>query len=964
MENTIKKNLIFMQYFWYSKAHDSNDLRAEDEWTPYDIWINNFIEEKYLNNITSFDIEIGNELFTFDLIQNCAYLKAQPDRRRSIIRAFKNHKNRVVRKNRFSSLITKNKPFENDKDEYNHQKREKVCGLFGHLGSDNSFIFYPENNLFSSEICIPRLINNDLENHFYNKIRFNDYEEVMNFIKKEIRDESERLIMLDKSKEVDYTNLAEIYCKYLDEMEDFTFEEKIVFLYTLEGFLANSINDQLKDLESFNSKLFLYYILLQASISIVSKKYNKMHASNCTQNVDGQDYYVLYRGAIISENLILEEKELTDMNKAYKLYDEFLSTSYDETIAMSFISSDDLKQGEVAVKYKYLVKKEIADQIPNLMCFLEDISNHSNEKEVLLSSSTIFKIQNITKHGFFYEVTLIFLSNGYNDFDFIKYTSKTSTETLKVLVDAELEAESAKEIGEALNINSSIKHFSLYLANGQLPAEVAKALFEALKNNTSLKNIYLGYNKLGAEGIKAIVESLKKKTSIKNIDLRSNELGDEGAKAIADALKTYTTLEEMHLSDNQIGDKGAKAIGEALKTNTSLKNLDLTGNQLGAEGAIAIFEALKTNSTLEEINLANNQIGDKGAKAIGEALKTNTSLKIINLAGNNELNEGVKAIFETLMTNTSLKIIDLARNDLTEEVAKAIGEALKTNTSLKNINLAGNNELTDEGVKAIFEALKINTTLEEINLDNCELRDEAATAIAEALKTNCFLKEIHMNDNLIMAEGTNAISDAIRINTTFEVIHLGGNCLESEGAKAIAEALKTNSSLKNIDLYNNQLGDEGYKAISEALKINTTLKQIMLTYNQIGTEGAKAIAEALKANTSLENIYLADNQLGAEDAKFIAEALKTNSSLQLFDLSGNNLGDEGAEAIADAFKSNTSLKYICLFDNNIGDEKAEAIAAALKSNTTLKRCELNSSQLAIEVLNMLNDANNFRKIRY
>ena len=47
--------------------------------------------------------------------------------------------------------------------------------------------------------------------------------------------------------------------------------------------------------------------------------------------------------------------------------------------------------------YSLLIPKNEADINPNLMCFIEEISAHKREKEVLLSSSTIFKIQNIEK---------------------------------------------------------------------------------------------------------------------------------------------------------------------------------------------------------------------------------------------------------------------------------------------------------------------------------------------------------------------------------------------------------------------------------------------------------------------------------------------------------------------------------------------------------------------------------------
>jgi len=122
----------------------------------------------------------------------------------------------------------------------------------------------------------------------------------MNFIKEEIRNEAERCFTrmnknnkeqvnnetnnnktLQKSetnkadKVDDYIKQAEIYICKLDERRDLTFEEKMVFLYTLEGFIFYSINPVLSSGLTLNSMLFLYFIILQASISIVSEKYQK-----------------------------------------------------------------------------------------------------------------------------------------------------------------------------------------------------------------------------------------------------------------------------------------------------------------------------------------------------------------------------------------------------------------------------------------------------------------------------------------------------------------------------------------------------------------------------------------------------------------------------------------------------------------------------------------------------------------
>eukprot|EP00943_MAST-04B_sp_MAST-4B-sp1_P003124 g3124.t1 len=147
----------------------------------------------------------------------------------------------------------------------------------------------------------------------------------------------------------------------------------------------------------------------------------------------------------------------------------------------------------------------------------------------------------------------------------------------EVDINFKLDVAQVRLLAGVLKTNTSVKklHLGLGLGNCYIGDEGAKELAEALKVNTSLKEISLSSNNIGAEGgkelaeaLKELAEALKVNTSLEKIDLRNNTIGDEGAKYVAEALKVTTSLKEIYLWNNNIGDEGAKELAEALKVNT------------------------------------------------------------------------------------------------------------------------------------------------------------------------------------------------------------------------------------------------------------------------------------------------------------------------------------------------------------------------------------------------------------
>lgn len=339
-------------------------------------------------------------------------------------------------------------------------------------------------------------------------------------------------------------------------------EEKLIYLYTCEGFLIYSVNCILREGSMLHSNLHLYFTLLQASIAIAAKKYNPEFSTQAIKTFDQQNYYVLYRGAKISKKILLEDTSNLQNSGSgrFVVYNEFLSTTHKVHVAQSFLKFGELKDDQVRVFYTILIPKSDADRNPNLMCFIEEISAHKSEFEVLLSSSTIFQIKDIKQNQIkeirdddktytidHYNVTLMFVSNGFNKYDFIKYSTLKSIH----VGNNHIGPEGAKSISDSLKSNSGIKDLQMH--NGNIQDLGAKYISEALKINCSLEIICLAGNNIGPEGAKFLSDSLKINSTLKMIDMRYNIIGDKGAKYFSESLKSNITLEKLVLNSNDIG---------------------------------------------------------------------------------------------------------------------------------------------------------------------------------------------------------------------------------------------------------------------------------------------------------------------------------------------------------------------------------------------------------------------------
>jgi len=434
------------EFYWCWKANKNPfDDASQPEWEPYSNEVNQVIEENFLKKIPIFEIELGNQTYCINFNRRLQYLKTDSNRCRPIYRAKRKDIFQVIKTQGAEYLIENFTYNENEnlakkvqeKEEGKIQKRIKVCELFGDPKKDKGFIFNETIananakekelfNIFNTEIRISSQIYEELRNKFYQKVAFNDVQELITYIENEIKMEAQSFSLMNTNNKHEYpqsaVNLASHYVEILKKSLNShkCLQEIFVSLFLLEdGFLQRCLNSVLKNSSTLlNSHLNLFFVLLQASIKLISEKSNSKYASKAIKTtIEGINYYVFYRNGKISKKTLENNIELlnnSNNSSSLNIFNEFLSSSYDLKVCQGYVLMDQLESDDlVAVMNIFLVSKDIADINPGLFCFLEEISHFPQEKEVLFSSATSFRLKNVEKHisGKYYEITSEFYLN-------------------------------------------------------------------------------------------------------------------------------------------------------------------------------------------------------------------------------------------------------------------------------------------------------------------------------------------------------------------------------------------------------------------------------------------------------------------------------------------------------------------------------------------------------------------------
>jgi len=294
------------------------------------------------------------------------------------------------------------------------------------------------------------------------------------------------------------------------------------------------------------------------------------------------------------------------------------------------------------------------------------------------------------------------------------------------------------------------------------------------------------------------------------------------------------------------------------------------------------------------------------------------------------------------------QILNVSSNSLEikESNTKALKNALFSLNKLTDIDLSYN-QISDKVNKYfnnIIKGLENINTLKRINLSNNYLgkSKENIDLLSNILdKTNCLIYEISLSNNYMGID-----------NKAFEIFF---------------NILKKNKSLEVLDLSDNNLNYniKSLMILNEYLTKYEQLIELDLSYNNIGEDKifVKLISYGIMGSKSLIKVDLSSNKLGINlknnnnnecdnnnlaNFNLILFKKKDNSSLKKIK------NDSSINYLSEIFVFNKKLKEINLADNDLGSdpENLRIIFKNLFFNITLKKIDLSKNQIGISKLNM------------
>jgi len=375
------------------------------------------------------------------------------------------------------------------------------------------------------------------------------------------------------------------YKQHIEQITDYkSFFRKVIFLYTIEGFLYHKMNSFLRNLnQSHFNTIKYYYTSLLASFEFFRLN------TYINKNQD----LIVYRASHISEEEF--EKYFNNNNSnIIRIYKEFLSTSSNPVVPKNYFTKNDSITKEFFWEIK--IPKEIIKNESNNFADISQVSLFQDEQEILLRSGAIIQIDKIVPYTEIISNQIIEYKNEFKKF-------------------------------------CTVKTFSL------------DSFFDSIPFDNSIKNIdFSGYG-LGRndENIIYLKDALKKNKSIHTLDLQYNNLGENQKDILnlLEALKKSKTIESLDISNNYLGKNEMNILNlkQALEINNSIKSLNLRENYLGKneENMLYIKGALKKNKSIQSLDLSYNYLGEnvKNIIYLKEALEKNTSILTLVLSHNN-----------------------------------------------------------------------------------------------------------------------------------------------------------------------------------------------------------------------------------------------------------------------------------------------------------------------------------------
>jgi len=415
-----------------------------------------------------------------------------------------------------------------------------------------------------------------------------------------------------------------IYKSHIQSIFNYkTFYTKMVYMYTLEGYLYRNLNNYLRNSKKLKiEKIKYFYISLLASFKYLSQ--------NTIINKDMD--LVVYRASRCSLNEFQQYQKGNNSN-IIRIFKEFISTSINPEIAQHFFNKEDKTENDDSIKlfWEITIPKEIIKYESSNFADISEFSQFPFEKEILIKSGAIIQINEI-----------------------IPFTEKIGDKIFEIKNKfrkiCTLKTFSLASFFKLISLHSEIQY--LHLSSNNLGENQNSMLYlkEALSINFTIKSLYLDGNNLGEniKNMKYLKEGLEKNNSIQVLNLSINNLGinESNMLYLKEALKKNNSIHTLYLYSNKLGEyeKNMQYMKEGLEKNNSITHLHLQSNKLGRNenNILYLKEVLQNNKSIKELNLRNNSLGEnaKYSEYLKEGLEKNNTIQILylmkNYLGSNE----------------------------------------------------------------------------------------------------------------------------------------------------------------------------------------------------------------------------------------------------------------------------------------------------------------------------------------
>lgn len=332
-----KNDFLKLEFYWFYQSDPQSSISTQINiaWVPYSIELNNIIENAYLQKKqfctfnfpeikyldfmiefqTMMQVEVKNKGFANNLADKAGGQLANATLK--VRRIHKDEEKIILRKHHLENInFLNNVSFIRDyNNTHNIQSPIRLASFFRHLAFPIKCL-----DVFNQEIFLPSEMISLLQKIFIN-YRINSFAHLKQILTQEIFNEAERLnnilnrnnfVFENKQNEgkntSNYILQADIYNELIElNMNQDNLEAIIIYLFNLEGFIFERINECLRNNTIEATDLKLFFVILQACVCKQGQNdaYRFIKSNSLfTEGPNKKKHLRLYKGCYLDSDMI------------------------------------------------------------------------------------------------------------------------------------------------------------------------------------------------------------------------------------------------------------------------------------------------------------------------------------------------------------------------------------------------------------------------------------------------------------------------------------------------------------------------------------------------------------------------------------------------------------------------------------------------------------------------------------